>query len=526
MKLADIPMQVTGRRWGVAELVIVGAEPSCEVVCPPASLAELCAWLFTEAGYSFAGLIVEEGRSEWALRYVFYGDGDMGFVHVVLRAPLNEMTVPTVSARVHAADWHEREVEDHFGLVFEGHPRLGDFVLHDVRWQEGVQPMRHGFDGRLAVGDRQPNLNWRPSPIVKAPGSFMMPVGPIFAGITEPVHFLLETVGEDVIRTIPRLFYKYRGLEKIAEGRSVEDVLLLSERFCGTSAVAHGLAFCQAAGADRPSRSPVTRTDAARPSCRVGAHAAPCLRGRGDLRIHRSCGGHQPDCDPARGPAAPVRPAHRASIPLRNASGRGPQHGTVRRRLPARRLRGQDVERKLDRIGHDLRFTSTFLDRIEQVGVTSQDAARSHGLVGPVARAAGISCDLRKAMPYAGYNTLDFQVPVELDGDGYARLRVLLAEARQSARLIDAIAGALPAGPVAANSTPAAGAALGWSEAPRGAAFHWLRVGEDGKVERYRVMPPSFMNWHGFHLAAENFAFQDFPIILATFDLSASENDR
>ena len=71
-----------------------------------------------------------------------------------------------------------------------------------------------------------------------------------------------------------------------------------------------------------------------------------------------------------------------------------------------------------------------------------------------------------------------------------------------------------------------AGAALAAVEAPLGAAFHWLRLDEDGKVIRYRVTPPSFTNWHGFHLAAENFAFQDFPIILASFGLSNAECDR
>jgi Ni,Fe-hydrogenase III large subunit len=39
-------------------------------------------------------------------------------------------------------------------------------------------------------------------------------------------------------------------------------------------------------------------------------------------------------------------------------------------------------------------------------------------------------------------------------------------------------------------------------------------------------MTPSFANWHGLRLGAENFAFQDFPIILATFALSVPENDR
>ena len=47
-----------------------------------------------------------------------------------------------------------------------------------------------------------------------------------------------------------------------------------------------------------------------------------------------------------------------------------------------------------------------------------------------------------------------------------------------------------------------------------------------GTVRRYHITPPSFTNWHGFHLAAENFAFQDFPIILASFGLSNAECDR
>jgi len=118
-------------------------------------------------------------------------------------------------------------------------------------------------------------------------------------------------------------------------------------------------------------------------------------------------------------------------------------------------------------------------------------------------------------------------VPVEEEGDGYARLRILFAEAEQSARMIRQIASDLPSDAVhcPAFAVPS-GAALGWVEAPRGATFHWLRTGEGGLVSRYRVTPPSFTNWHGFHLAAEDFAFQDFPIIMATFGLSNAECDR
>ena len=106
------------------------------------------------------------------------------------------------------------------------------------------------------LGSRRPSCT--------APGAFAMPIGPVFSDFAESAHFLLETVGEDVIRTIPRFFYKYRGVEKIAEGQKVDRVLLLAERFSGISAFAHGLAFCQAVeaicGIEPPPRALALRT--------------------------------------------------------------------------------------------------------------------------------------------------------------------------------------------------------------------------------------------------------------------------
>ena len=117
-------------------------------------------------------------------------------------------------------------------------------------------------------------------------------------------------------------------------------------------------------------------------------------------------------------------------------------------------------------------------------------------------------------------------MPTEDEGDGYARLRVLFREAEQAVAIIrQRGTSASGAGDGAAPSSQAGGA-LGAVEAPLGAAFHWVRLGEDGAVVRWRITPPSFTNWHGFHLAAENFAFQDFPIIMASFGLSNVECDR
>ena len=67
-----------------------------------------------------------------------------------------------------------------------------------------------------------------------------------------------------------------------------------------------------------------------------------------------------------------------------------------------------------------------------------------------------------------------------------------------------------------------------WAGLKRRVAAHFIGCvwTDDGRIARYRIVPPSFANWHGFHLGVEKFAFQDFPIILSTFDLSVAENDR
>ncbi|HTS04246.1 MAG TPA: hypothetical protein VMP68_01590, partial [Candidatus Eisenbacteria bacterium] len=182
---------------------------------------------------------------------------------------------------------------------------------------------------------------------------------------------------------------------------------------------------------------------------------------------------------------------------------------------------------QLQKLEERLRYSSSFLDRLEDVGIVSPEDARDLDLVGPLGRASGLSHDLRRACPYSGYEQYGFDIPCEKEGDGFARLRVLFAEAQQSAKLIHEAIKSIEAGEVCApiHEIPS-GAASGWAEAPIGAAVHWIRVDNLGKVQRYRIFAPSFRNWLGLHVAVEDFAFQDFPIILATFGLSATECDR
>jgi formate hydrogenlyase subunit 5 len=530
-RLADLiamARQVEERWPGLVETWVDRRKPLAELRCGRSTiLPEVARWLAADLGYRFAGFVVEEQSEEWEIRYLFYWQRGAGWVHLLVRQPLEAKTVPSISSQVHAADWQEREVEDLFGITFEGHPRLGDFVLHDDLWQEDVAPMRRDFDAQAALIERRPRADWRPRRIVENPGAFVMPVGPIYAGVTESVLFLLETVGEDVIRAFPRLFYKYRGIEKIAEGRTPEECLLLAERFAATTAFAHALAYCQAIES----------------ICRVKVpERARWLRVLlAELeRLRHHAGVIQEICESTALSVAASQAAmleedllrisgvftgHRYLFGLAVPGGLALDPGDTACFKAVDEAR--EVVHRLNELEQRLRFSSSFLDRLEGVGFIPEQEAQDHGLVGPIARASGIDGDLRKSQPYCGYDGLRFDVPVESEGDGFARLRVLFAEARQALGIMQQIPVRLKDGEVQAPVTYQGGAALGWVEAPRGATFHWVRLSpHQGTVERYRLITPSFVNWHGFHLAAENFAFQDFPIILATLGLSVAENDR
>ena len=94
-------------------------------------------------------------------------------------------------------------------------------------------------------------------------------------------------------------------------------------------------------------------------------------------------------------------------------------------RMPAKLAEYEDL----------LTHNQIYNQRTRGVGAISEPVAHDMGLVGPIARACGSTYDVRKAFPYSGYETYEFDVPIGSRGDVYDRYLVRIEEMYQSLRI-------------------------------------------------------------------------------------------
>ena len=96
----------------------------------------------------------------------------------------------------------------------------------------------------------------------------------------------------------------------------------------------------------------------------------------------------------------------------------------------------KDMPARIDDYERLLDANPIWLERNVGVGVLSAAEALALGVTGPVLRAAGVAADVRKDAPYCGYETYDFDVPIRVQGDAYARYRLRIEEMRESMRIV------------------------------------------------------------------------------------------
>ncbi len=199
-------------------------------------------------------------------------------------------------------------------------------------------------------------------------------------------------------------------------------------------------------------------------------------------------------------------------------------------------------EPKIDDYNNLLSFNHIFVKRTATVGVFSAEDAVAYGLSGPVLRASGLRWDLRKVLPYDGYETYDFEVPIGepggtgeiprgvVVGDCWSRYFVRVLEMVQSVRIVRQALNRLPDGPHEAkkmkNLKLPADEVYVEIENPRGQLGFYVQGDGSAIPARVKARGPSFCNLSITSKACRNVLLADVPAIIGSIDVVMGEVDR
>ena len=189
------------------------------------------------------------------------------------------------------------------------------------------------------------------------------------------------------------------------------------------------------------------------------------------------------------------------------------------------------------------------------IGVISKEDAIDWGLTGPSLRGSGVGLDLRKANPYTGYETYDFDVPVENDGDVWSRFKVRMRELRESHKIVKQALERLKPGPIKADAPKVVlpdrddmrkhmdslihhflivaegfnvppGEVYHAIEASKGELGVYMKSNGGPKPERVHFRGPSFVNLSALPVMSEGEMIADVVAIIGSLDIVLGEIDR
>ncbi len=365
----------------------------------------------------------------------------------------------------------------------------------------------------------------------------------------------LRLDGEMVIRAIPDIGYLHTGMEKLFEYKKYQQGIVITDRMDYLNPLGNNLAYVMAAekllGVEIPERAQVIRVLMCELQ-RIASHmvwfGTSCL----DMG--------------AMTPFWFTFKEREKILNLIEAASGGrmtPSYfriGGLMMDLPA----GFEnrVKQFLDGFPDALNTFDTLItgntiwhSRTQGIGIISKEDAIDWGLTGPSLRGSGVGLDIRRANPYTGYETYDFEVPVENDGDVWSRFLVRMRELRESHKIVRQALERLKPGPIKADAPKVVLpdrddmrkhmdslihhfliVAEGFNvppgevylpiEASKGELGVYMKSNGGPKPERVHFRGPSFVNLSALPVMAEGEMIADVVAIIGSLDIVLGEIDR
>lgn len=455
------------------------------------------------------------------------------------------------------ADWFEREAYDMFGLVFSGHPSLRkilthhQFVGHPLRKDYEANAQQHcdssipiQFDDEDGVSGDILNENLVP-----------INIGPSHPAMHGTLRVMAELDGETVVRAGCEIGYLHRCFEKMAETHPYNQVIPYTDRLNYCSAPMNNVGYCKTVekllGVEIPPKAQAMRVILCELS-RIIDHIISVGTGGVDLGaltaffhlftyrekvytlFEKLCGARLTVSMTRIGGMAQDAPENWFDDVLGFC---------------------KEMRIAVDEISKLMLDNKIFIKRTQGVCPISAQDAINWGYTGPLLRACGVNLDLRKASPYYGYDSLNFDVPVGTNGDIYDRYLVRIEEMRQSIRIIEQVCKNVPGGDftirdkgivlpekkdvygnieglmnhfmlVIKGLRPPAGETYDATEAANGELGFYLVSDGSANPYRLKVRPPCFAIYQSFPTVVKGAMLADAIATVASMNVIAGELDR
>ncbi|MCU0862027.1 MAG: nickel-dependent hydrogenase large subunit [Methanomassiliicoccales archaeon] len=359
------------------------------------------------------------------------------------------------------------------------------------------------------------------------PRTSTIPFGPQHPSFLEPLHLRVRLEEEKVAGVDLSLGYNHRGIEYAME-KDWKRNFFLSERVCGICSFHHSTTYAQAlemvTGVQPTERARLLRTvllEVQRVTSHTLAlgHIAEAM-GYENLFMHF------------------FREREEYMRIANEISGNRVHYcmnwlGGVRRDISPEAARevSRRMEASLPRL-RDLadvvRKDSTWLKRTKGVGSLSKAQAEDWAVVGPVARASGISYDVRLTGNAAySLDGIKFKPIWREEGDSWARCMVRMDETLQSVEVCLQALSLLKEGPVASpfKGNPS-GEGFSRNEAPRGELMYWVKANGTAGLDRVQVRTPAFVNIPPLGEMLQGEQFANVPVIVVSVDPCICCTDR
>ena len=361
--------------------------------------------------------------------------------------------------------------------------------------------------------------------------------------------------GEMVVKTIPDIGYLHTGMEKLFEYKKYQQGIVITDRMDYLNPLGNNLAYVMAAEKllqiEIPERAQVIRVlfcelqRIASHMVWLGTHALDI----GAMSVFFYC----------------FRQREKILNLIEAASGgrMTPSYfriGGLMMDLPAgfeRRVKQflDDFPAAVKTFESLVTGNTIWQKRTQGIGIMGPEDAINWGLTGPCLRGSGIDLDLRRANPYTGYETYDFEVPVEHDCDVWARFRVRMRELTESWKIVKQAVDRLKPGPVKADAPKVVLpdrddmreqmdalihhfliVAEGFNippgevylpiEASKGELGVYMKSNGGPKPDRVHFRGPSFVNLSALPAMSEGEMVADVVAIIGSLDIVLGEIDR